>query len=103
MRPITFTTDEWRAHLALDEERSRQLAALKLRVAQLEARAAPAPDWVKPNVPERPEEERKKRGAVEGHEAHHRPAPPRIDETQEVRLRDCPQCGEALGRPFAID
>ncbi len=103
VRPITFTTDEWRAHLALDEERSRQLAALKLRVAQLEARAAPAPDWVKPNVPERPEEERKKRGAVEGHEAHHRPAPPRIDETQEVRLRDCPQCGEALGRPFAID
>jgi hypothetical protein len=40
---------------------------------------------------------------VEGHEAHHRPAPPRIDATEEVRLESCPRCGEGLGRPFAID
>ncbi len=64
---------------------------------------SPPPDWVKPNVPERPEEERKKRGAREGHEAHHRPPPPRIDETREVRLELCPRCGEGLGEPFAIE
>src|SRR4029077_17752937 len=54
-------------------------------------------------VPERPEEERKKRGAVEGHEAHHRPAPLKIEATGEVRLRECPKGGEGLGLPFDIE
>ena len=102
-RLITFTEDEWAAHLASDEMLRQKIVQLEQRVAQLEARSAPPPDWVKPNVPERPEEERKKRGAREGHEAHHRPPPPHIDETQEVRLEQCPRCGEGLGAPFAID
>jgi hypothetical protein len=29
--------------------------------------------------------------------------PVRIDATEEVRLDACPRCGEALGRPFAIE
>jgi transposase len=109
-RTVVLTQDEW--ELAQETERAlreqirllRQIVArLEETIRVLEARPPPPPDWVQPNVPERPEEERGKRGAVEGHEAHHRPAPLRIDATQEVRLRDCPQCGEHLGRPFAID
>jgi hypothetical protein len=110
VRPVTFTAEEWRAHLELDTRLREQnriqrqlIARLEEKVDLLQGRLPPAPDWAKPNVPERSEEERKKRGAVEGHVAHHRPLPPRIDETQEVQLEQCPRCGEGLGAPFAID
>jgi hypothetical protein len=101
--PVTFTEGEWLDHLALDQKRERQIRLLQAELAQLRTRHSPPPDWVKANAPERPEEEPKKRGAVDGHEAHHRPAPLRIDEIQEVRLKVCPQCGEGLGQPFAIE
>ncbi|MGI0129707.1 MAG: IS66 family transposase [Thermoplasmata archaeon] len=100
---VVFTEEEWAAHRALDQRLRQKNAELERRLAQLESRAPPPPDWAKANVPERSEEERKKRGAVEGHEAHHRPAPPRIDAVEEVRLESCPRCGEGLGSPFAIE
>jgi hypothetical protein len=110
VRPITFTAEDWLLHQKDDELIRRQnkllrdqVALLYEKVHALEGRSAPLPDWVNANVPERPAEERKKRGAVEGHEAHHRPAPLRIDATEEVRLAACPRCGEGLGRPFAIE
>jgi transposase len=100
---ITFTAEEWAEHLALDQRLREEIEALKRRVAQLEARWAAPPSWAKPNVPERAESERRKRGAVDGHEAHHRPSPLRIDETRDVRLSACPRCGGKMGRPFALD
>lgn len=100
---VVFSEEEWRAHLALDEERRLQLRALQQRLAELENRTPPPPDWVKPNVLGRSDEERRKRGAREGHEAHHRPAPLRIDATEEIELERCPQCAERLGEPFAAD
>jgi hypothetical protein len=110
VRPVTFTADEWREHEAQDQRRDLQnkllrdeVELLHRRLDELEGRAPPPPDWVTPNVPERSEEERKKRGAKEGHEAHHRPSPTRIDATEEVHLEQCPRCGEGLGAPFAID
>ena len=110
VRPVVFTADEWRAHEARDRQRELQnkllrdqVTDLSQRIHALEGRSPPPPEWAKSNVPERSEEERKKRGTVEGHEAHHRPAPPRIDETQDVRPESCPRCGEALGRPFAVE
>jgi hypothetical protein len=103
VRPVTFTADEWREHLALDEQHRRTIRDLERRVAELEGRSPPPPAGVRANVPDRPEEGRKKRGAVEGHEAHHRPAPARIDTTEDVRLKACPGCGQRLGRPFAIE
>jgi hypothetical protein len=110
VRPVTFTADEWREHEALDRRREMenkllrdQMTDLWEKIHELEGRSPPPPEWAKANVPERPEEERKKRGAVEGHEAHHRPPPIRIDATEEVRLKECPKCGEGLGRPFAIE
>jgi len=110
VRPVSFTADEWRAHESQDRRWELentllrdQVVDLSERIQAIEGRAPPPPDWVKPNVPERPEEERKRRGAVEGHEAHPRPAPLRIDATEEVRLRACPKCGEGLGRPFAVE
>ena len=104
MRPVTFTAEEWRTHLELDARLREQnriprqsIARLDENLEFLQGRLPPAPDWVKPKVPERLEEERKKRGAVEGHEAHHRPPPPHIDETGEVRLEQGPRCGEGSG------
>ncbi len=101
--PVSFSEEEWQAHLERDERRERQIRALQAELAQLQARVPPPPDWVKPNVPEPSVEERKKRGAREGHEAHHRPAPLRIDATEEVDLAECPGCGDPLGEPFAVD
>ncbi|MGC2034913.1 MAG: IS66 family transposase [Thermoplasmata archaeon] len=110
IRPVTFTADEWRTHEGEDRRREQQNQLLRdqmrdlwERIHALEGRSPPPPDWVKANALVRPEEERKKRGAVEGHEAHHRPAPPGIDATEEVCLENCPRCGEALGRPFAVE
>ena len=107
---MTFTVEDWRAHEAKDRQREQQnklprdqVMSLSERIHALEGRAPPSLEWARANVVERPEEERKKRGAVEGHEAHHRPTPSRIDETQGVRLESCPRCGGALGDPFAIE
>jgi hypothetical protein len=107
---VILTQEEWRALQeteALLREQIRLLrqivARLEERVELLEGRSPPPPDWVKANVPVPPVEERKKRGAREGHEAHHRSPPPRIDEEKEVCLTDCPSCGEELGAPFEIN
>jgi hypothetical protein len=107
---VTFTPEAWRDHEAQDQRRDsenklfrREVEDLHRRLDELEGRSPAPPDWVKANVPERSDQERKKRGAVEGHEAHHRPAPLRIDATEEVRLSACPKCGERMGRPFAVD
>jgi hypothetical protein len=112
-----FTADGWRVHqkhdeLVLEQNRllqeqngllRRLMGDLEEKVRLLENRQVAPPDWARPNVPERSEEERKKRGAVEGHEAHHRAAPPRIDAIEEIRLEVCPRCGEELGAPFTIE
>src|ERR1700686_701419 len=108
--PVIFTEEEWRLHQEMDELLRKQnriqpqlVARLEEKIRILEGRLPPPPDWVKPNAAQRSEEKRRKRGAVEGHEAHPRPAPLRIDATEEVRLSDRPKCGERMGRPFAID
>jgi hypothetical protein len=110
VRPVTFTADEWRAHEKSDEEIRQQNKLLRDQVIDLydkihavAGRPPPPPDWVKPNVTERPEGESKKRGAREGHEAHHRSPPSIIHDTQEIRLAACARCGEDLGEPFQID
>jgi hypothetical protein len=116
-RPVTFSADEWRAHqrhdeLVLEQNRllleqngllRRLMESLEEKVRVLESRVTPAPEWAKANVPERIEDERGKRGAKDGHEAHHRPAPLRIDAIEDARLEECPRCGRAMGDPFAVE
>jgi hypothetical protein len=110
VRPVVFTPDAWRNHQAEDDQLRRQgrllreeVLRLSERIRLLEGRSPPPPDWALPNVPERPESEKKRRGAKEGHEAHHRPAPLRIDATEDVELQRCPRCGESLGEPFTVE
>jgi transposase len=110
VRPVSFTADEWREHETQDRRREHENKLLRdpvmdlyAKIHALEGRTPPPPDWVKPNVPESPEGERKNRGAREGHEAHHRPPPSVIHDTQEIRLASCPQCGDELGVPFEVD
>jgi hypothetical protein len=61
VRPVTFSADEWRDHEAQDRRREQENKLLRDRVMDLnekihaiEGRTPPPPDWVKPNVPERP-------------------------------------------------
>jgi hypothetical protein len=110
VRTVVLTQDEWRAIQETERLLREQIRLLRQMVARLEeqvrlleGREPPPPDWVRANIPELPEAERQKRGAKEGHEAHHRPAPLRIDATEEVRLEACPKCGEGLGEPFAVE
>jgi hypothetical protein len=107
VRPVTFTAEEWRDHEAQDRRRAMEnkllrgeLEDLHRRLDHLEERPPPPPDRVKANAPEH---EREKRGAREGHEAHHSPAMLRIDATEGVELQRCSKCGEELGAPFAIE
>lgn len=81
------------------------LAAVR-RIAELQAQVAGSgrvhpstpsgqiPPYAKPAVRHRPS----KPGAKEGHPGVHRPAPPRIDRTEEHRLEVCPDCGGPLQR-----
>jgi hypothetical protein len=63
VRPVTFTADEWREHETQDRRREQENKLLRDQVMDLwekfhalEGRSAPPPDWVKANVPDRPEE-----------------------------------------------
>lgn len=99
----TVTVSKKKLEALLKELRDLTQQVELLRQAQLAgaSRLPPPPAWVKANVPR--DEAPKKRGAKEGHEAHHRPPPSRIDEEQEVELPSCPKCGEDLGDPFEVD
>lgn len=100
---VVFSAEEWRAHLAADDELRRRIVQLERRLSELERRSPPPPSWVKPSVSKLDDVPPLKRGAREGHEAHHRAPPPRIDDVQDVELTTCPHCGEDLGGPFAVD
>jgi hypothetical protein len=108
--PDTFTAEEWRVHEESDRRLAQQNQLLRdqgrdlwEKVHELEDRTRPPPSWARANVPEIPEGVRKKRGARDGHQAHHPPAPIRIDSYQDVNLERCSKCGEGLGEPFAIE
>ncbi len=98
-RPLSFSAAD--VQRLLDENRE-----LRRRVSELEAqvhgdgRRPPPPSFVKPNVKKDPED-RKRSGAKEGHEAHHRPSPTDDQDTVQIteKLRAC-GCGEEFGDPF---
>jgi len=85
------------------------LRAAARRISELQARAAAAgvspstpsgqrPVYTKPNVATGRGRRRSRSGAKDGHPGHRRPAPPRIDEHREHRLKVCPCCGGPLQR-----
>lgn len=91
----------------VDEELARlreEVAFLRSRLEELEKQAEasktskenPVPPWVKRM---QRNQRRKKPGAREGHEPHHRDVP-EADEEQDATLTDCPECGTELGEPF---
>lgn len=100
---VVFSGEAWSAHLVSDVELRRRIAQLERRLPELEWWQPPSPDWVKPYVPKSDDQPPQKRRAREGHEAHHRAAPGRIDEVPEVGLATRPDCGEMLEVPFAVD
>jgi len=98
---------------------ARRIAEQDARLALLEAQVSTAggtagtiapstpsgmiPVYAKPNVrPEGPARgrRRKRPGARNGHPGHHRPAPTRIDQRREHRLKVCPCCGGPLQRCY---
>jgi transposase len=85
------------------------LLAAARRISELQARTTTAgvspstpsgmrPVYIKPNVGAGRGRRRKRPGARDGHPGHHRPAPTRIDEHKEHRLKVCPGCGGPLQR-----
>ena len=98
--------DENRELRELTHRQQEEIERLRHRVEELETalkgdgRRPPPPAFVKPNVKKDPED-RKKPGAKEGHEAHHRPSPTDDKETVRIteRLRAC-ECGEEFRDPF---
>lgn len=103
-------------------EQNARIAAKDARIAELQTQVSadrPAvtpgtpsgmiPVYLKPNVGGdantaatrvggRGRKRRKRPGARNGHPGHHRPAPLRIDQRKEHRLRVCPCCGGPLQR-----
>jgi len=89
---------------------ARRIAEQDARLTLLEAQArtpvgvSPSmpsgqrPLYTKPNVAAGRGRRRKRPGARDGHPGHHRPAPTRIDEQREHRLKVCPCCGGPLQR-----
>lgn len=61
----------------------------------------PPPEWVRASGTR--DEPPQKRGAKEGHDAHYRPPPSRIDEEQEVTLPSSSKYGSNLCEAFARD
>lgn len=85
------------------EEQDKEIERLRHLLELQEGRRSPPPPWVKPNVKKEGEESSHKRGAKNGHEAHHRPPPEQIDETREAELNAYPDCGGPLEGPFEWD
>ena len=89
---------------------ARRIAEQDGRIAELQAQsvhpspstpAGMTPVYTKPNATATRTvagRRRKKPGARPGHPGHRRPAPPRIDQRKEHRLKVCPGCGGRLQR-----
>ena len=75
------------------EALTAQVAAMAQRITELEAKKTPPPSFVKANVPARPPRPRKRRAAEHNH-ARRREPPTQIIEHP---IRQCPDCGGALG------
>ena len=89
---------------------ARRITEQDARLTLLEAQARSAggvspstpsgmiPVYSKPNAATPRGQRRKRPGARDGHPGHHRPAPTRIDEHREHRLKVCPCCNGPLQR-----
>ena len=83
-------------------EQDKRIVELQRQVGQ--ANVSPAtpsgmiPVYAKPNAAPPGKRRRKRPGARDGHPGHRRPAPLRIDQQQEHRLKVCPCCGGRLQR-----
>ena len=81
---------------------SAEVAALRAAARTPNAPPASVPAYAKPATLAG-RTGRSKRGAKTGHAGHCRPAPARIDRTEEHPLHTCPDCGHAVSpRPSGI-
>ena len=83
------------------EERERELDRLRHTTAALDVATPPSKQVDRPSMPAPAEPRPKGRrpGGQPGHAPHVRPPPDHVDETLDLTLDRCPDCGKKLGDP----
>ncbi len=83
------------------EERERELKRLRHHTAELEVATPPSKqvDRLSMPAPAEPRTKGRRPGGQPGHAPHVRPRPDHVDETLDLTLDRCPDCGKRLGDP----
>jgi transposase len=82
-------------------ERQRELDRLKRHLAALDVATPPSKKVDRPprSAPAEPRPKGRRPGGQPGHVPHGRDRPDRVDETVDLGLEECPECGDELGDP----
>ena len=80
-------------------ERQKELDQLKRHLAALDVATPPSKKLHRPAAPAEPRPKGRRPGGQPGHTPHGRGRPDRVDETLDLALEECPECGEELGDP----
>ncbi len=81
------------------EEKRRELERLKKNLAALEVAPPPSKKLHRPAAPAEPGPKGGHQGGQPGNARHVRPRPDHVDETLDLTLDRCPDCGKRLGDP----
>jgi transposase len=80
-------------------ERQKELERLKRHLATLDVTTPPSKHLYRPAAPAEPRSKGRRPGGQPGHVPHGRGRPDRVDETLDLSLDRCPDCGQPLGDP----
>ncbi|MGI0130801.1 MAG: IS66 family transposase [Thermoplasmata archaeon] len=80
-------------------ESQRELDRLRHTTAALDVATPPSKKLHRPGTPAEPRPKGRRPGGQPGHAPHIRPRPDHVDETLDLTLDRCPDCGKRLGDP----
>lgn len=81
------------------KERDRELERLRRSAAALDVATPPSKKLHRPAAPAEPRAKGRRPGGQPGHSPHTRPRPDHVNETVDLTLDACPDCGEKFGAP----
>ena len=80
-------------------EQRKELQRLRRQIAGRDVATSPSQKLHRPAVPVEPQPKGRRPGGQPGHPPHARPRPDHVNETLDLTLEQCPDCGEKLGDP----